>query len=106
MGFLELDFSCVKQHALVRFPWRIERNKSIHIWVGGLLEWLLGCGPISPTMAVYQQEDQESVVTQSMRMDVSAGLQHRLGILEKYASEGARASRQRMGKSSLNTSFI
>lgn len=105
MGFLEVDFSCVKQHALVRFLWTEQIH--IYIWVGGLIEWLLGCGPISPTMAVYQQEDQESVVTQSMRIDVSAGLQHRLRILDKYASGGARASRQRMGKSSLlNTSFI
>lgn len=69
---------------------------------GGLLEWLAGCGPASPAMAIYQWKVQES----------SSCLFHDAGCLSSVypnpeetdcnASEGidllarARAGRQRM----------
>lgn len=35
-----------------------------------------GCGPASPATAVYQQKVQESVVVQSVRLDVSTRVQY------------------------------
>lgn len=32
----------------------------VYIWKGALLEWLTGCGPLSPKMAIYQWKVQES----------------------------------------------
>jgi hypothetical protein len=50
----------------------------MYMYKGDLLEWLTGCGPASPTMAVYQPKVQEPRVVQPMRLEVSAGLQYTL----------------------------
>lgn len=42
----------------------------------GLLEWLIGCFLANLIMAVYQEKSVGTIIPQSMRLVVSAGLQY------------------------------
>jgi hypothetical protein len=43
---------------------------------GDLLEWLTGCGLTNPTILCPDRKAKNTAVVQSMRLDVSAGLQY------------------------------
>lgn len=44
------------------------------VYMGDLKEWITGCGPASPTEALYQWKFQNTAIVQSTRQNVSAVL--------------------------------